>query len=100
MVSSRSDKKITWTSNCILLSDDGTGDACEGDCDADGVADAKDACPCNNQIRKSNFNNFKTIPLSNNEAARFELHAEWKVTDNGSEITQAVDNQPALLIGK
>jgi len=83
-----------------FFSGDGTGDACEGDCDADGVADNKDACPCNKQIRKSNFNNFKTIPLSNNQAARFEQHAQWKVTDNGSEITQVVDNQPALLIGK
>ena len=84
----------------LYVAVDGTGDACENDFDADGIVDTEDACPYNKEIKIANFNSYKTVKLSNNQAARTEKHAQWKVTGNGSEITQLVDNQPEILIGK
>jgi len=83
-----------------FVSVDGTGDVCENDFDGDGVVDAEDACPNNKEIKKANFNNYKTVKLSDNQASGSEKYAEWKVTSNGSEITQMVDNFPEMLIGK
>ena len=83
-----------------FVSVDGTGDVCENDFDGDGVVDAEDACPNNKEIKKANFNNYKTVKLSDNQASGSEKYAEWKVTSNGSEITQLVDNFPEMLIGK
>ena len=72
---------------------------CENDCDADGVPDDRDACPCNKQIQMASFNNFKTVSLAKNQPGRSEKHAVWVLTNNGSEITQKVDNHPAILLG-
>jgi len=87
-----------WFPLCISV--DGTGDACENDFDVDGVVDAEDACPYNKEIKQANFNNYKTVKLSDNQPSKSEKHAEWKVIGNGSEITQLVDNFPEMLIGK
>lgn len=73
---------------------------CENDCDADGVPDDRDACPCNKQIQMANFNNFKSVSLAKNQPGRAEKHAVWVLTNNGSEITQKVDNHPAILLGQ
>ena len=72
---------------------------CDNDCDADGVSDAEDACPCNKDIQMANFNNFKSISLAKNHAGSSERHAVWALTANGSDITQTVDNHPAILLG-
>ena len=84
---------------CIYHTANGVGDDCENDCDADGVPDANDACPCNKEIQTANFNNFKTVSLGKNRFGSAERHAVWTLTANGSEITQQVDNHPAILLG-
>lgn len=47
----------------------------------------------------ANFNNFQSISLARNHPDRPEQHAVWALTNNGNEITQLVDNHPAILVG-
>ena len=85
---------------CIHCTANGVGDDCENDCDADGVPDRQDACPCNKQIQKANFKNFKSIALDRNRPGKPERFPIWALTANGSEITQqAMNNHPSLLLG-
>jgi len=62
------------------------------------VPDAIDACPCNKKIQTTNFNNFKVVQLAKNRRGTVK-DARWTLTANGSEITQHVDNHPAILLG-
>ena len=72
---------------------------CANDHDGDGIRDEQDACPLNAQIKTPNFNNFQSISLAINQDDIPEKHPVWALTNNGSEITQSVDNHPAILLG-
>lgn len=72
---------------------------CDHDCDADGISDDRDACPCNKDIQMANFNDFKSISLAKNRAGNSERHPVWTLTANGSDIIQLVDSHPAILLG-
>lgn len=59
-------------------SGDGRGDACEGDWDKDGVPDAKDICPSNSDVSKTDFSDFTPISLNPNSYRK----PQWKIYGN------------------
>ena len=60
---------------------DGRGDACEGDWDNDGVPDANDICPSNNDISKADFSDFMSVSLNPN-SRRSQVNPRWMIYGN------------------
>lgn len=62
-----------------MLIGNGVGDACEGDCDKDGVPDVNDACPCNREVKKTDFRRSKQVALDPRGQA--QVDPVWMVFD-------------------
>lgn len=79
----------------LLCTGNGIGDACENDCDGDGVLDGEDTAPCNRFITKDSLDQFMTVELSNPA----ERQADWVVQKSGSYVVQRKSSDPELLLG-
>lgn len=79
-----------------LFTGDGTGDACENDCDGDGVVDSEDTAPCNKFLTKDSLDQFMVVKLSN----PVESQADWVVQKSGTYVVQTKSSDPELLLGK
>ena len=66
----------------------GEGDVCENDCDGDSINDDEDACPCNNDIVRTDFRGLMPVPLSTSSTA------VWEFRDEGKEIVQKINSSP------
>lgn len=65
-----------------LFADDGVGDACTGDFDADGVPDSVDNCPQNAKIFNTDFTDY--IPVLLDPRGTEQVDPQWKILDNVS----------------
>lgn len=79
----------------LLCTGNGIGDACENDCDGDGVPDGEDTAPCNRFITKDSLDQFMVVKLSNPA----ERQADWVVQKSGSYVVQRKSSDPELLLG-
>ena len=79
----------------LLCTGNGIGDACENDCDGDGVPDSEDTAPCNRFITKDSLDQFMAVELSNPA----ESQANWVVQKSGSYVVQRKSSDPELLLG-
>ena len=81
--------------NCPLVSNAdqadknkvGTGDACNNDCDGDGVKNHKDVCPCNSDASKPAFGDLKVATwIPNTDPLYHVLTPEWTYKNGRTEI--------------
>lgn len=79
-----------------LLAGNGIGDACENDCDGDGVLDSEDSAPCNRFLTKDSLEQFMAVKLSN----PVQKEADWVVQNSGTYIVQKKSSDPELLLGE
>ncbi|XP_048584178.1 cartilage oligomeric matrix protein-like isoform X2 [Nematostella vectensis] len=79
------------------LDGDGRGDECQGDFDADGIPDVKDACPSDRNMQKTNFRRLQTLVLDNNNDRR--KWPEWHVDQKGTAVRQTKDCDPSIAVG-
>ncbi|CAL7945170.1 unnamed protein product [Xylocopa violacea] len=73
------------------------GDACLNDYDNDTVEDRFDNCPNNSLISRTDFTNYKQIPLDPYGTSQVDPH--WVILHNGSEIQQLENSDPGIAIG-
>ena len=81
---------------CTVFTGNGIGDACENDCDGDGVLDSVDAAPCNRFLTKDNLQQYMVVKLSN----PVQKEADWVVQRSGTYVVQKKSSDPELLLGK
>ena len=79
-----------------LCTGNGIGDACEDDCDGDGILDSVDAAPCNRFLTKDSLEQFMSVKLSN----PVQKEADWVVQKSGTHVVQKASSDPELLVGK
>ena len=75
---------------------DGQGNACDDDDDGDGVPDDLDNCPHNGEISSTDFRDIQPINLLPDGSTP----PTWEFRDEGKEIWQGVNSDPAVAIGK
>merc|ERR1719154_1019897 len=86
---------VSWMMRMrALANNNGVGDVCENDCDGDSVMDDEDACPCNNDIVRTDFRGLMPVPLTTSS------NAVWEFRDEGKEIVQKVNSEPEVAVGK
>ena len=70
---------------CPLFSytDNGIGDACDGDYDDDKIIDYSDVCPENNQIQSTDFRTFFTVVLD--PIGDSQIDPEWIILNDVSQ---------------
>lgn len=78
-----------------LFTGNGIGDACENDCDGDGVPDSEDTAPCNRFLTRDSLDQFMVVKLSNPAATQ----ADWVVRKSGTYVLQKKSSDPELLLG-
>ena len=67
-----------------MFTDDGWGDACEGDNDGDGYPDNFDVCPDNGDLFATDFRAFQTIILDPVGDSQIDPH--WVILNDVSYI--------------
>ncbi|XP_042858636.1 cartilage oligomeric matrix protein-like, partial [Penaeus japonicus] len=90
--------------NCPLISNadqsdfdgDGLGDACVNDYDGDRIPDIRDNCIRNPSIHTTDFRNIKLVNLDPETPGTLP---EWIIYNDGAEIHQTKNANPALGIG-
>ncbi|XP_042889007.1 cartilage oligomeric matrix protein-like isoform X2 [Penaeus japonicus] len=88
--------------NCVLIPNpgqtdsdgDGRGDACVKDLDGDKIADANDNCVNNSRVHSTDFRRLQSIALDT-----VDTPPVWVTYDDGGEIHQLVNSDPALVLG-
>lgn len=66
----------------FILTDNGVGDACDGDYDDDKIIDYSDVCPENNQIHSTDFRSFFTVVLD--PIGDSQIDPEWIILNDVS----------------
>ncbi|SYZ79387.1 Hypothetical protein TART1_2240, partial [Trichococcus shcherbakoviae] len=92
------------TDNCLMIPNpgqtdsngDGLGDACTTDFDGDKINDVDDNCIKNPNVHATDFRQLQMIALDPQSASTPPV---WVVYDDGAEIHQTVNSDPALAIG-
>ncbi|XP_063594894.1 cartilage oligomeric matrix protein-like [Penaeus indicus] len=90
--------------NCVLIPNpgqedgdgDGRGDACTTDFDGDRISDYYDNCVKNPTVHSTDFRKLQMIALDPESAS---VPPVWVVYDDGAEIHQTVNSDPALAVG-
>ncbi|ROT78853.1 thrombospondin [Penaeus vannamei] len=90
--------------NCALIPNsgqldsdgDGRGDACTNDFDGDQIVDTEDVCINNPRVRSTDFRKLQTVALNPGAATTPPV---WVIHDNGTEIHQLVNSDPAIALG-
>ncbi|XP_069986871.1 cartilage oligomeric matrix protein-like isoform X2 [Penaeus vannamei] len=75
---------------------DGFGDACSDDKDGDKVLDPDDNCIYNPNVHSTDFRHLQMVALDPQTASTPPV---WVVYDNGAEIHQTVNSDPAIAVG-
>jgi len=73
---------------------DGIGDACQDDCDQDGVSDADDVCECDPSKSKTDFTGLVTHNVGTGGTQPI-----WEFTDGGKQIKQTKNSIATLALG-
>ncbi|XP_073822844.1 cartilage oligomeric matrix protein-like [Musca autumnalis] len=74
----------------------GKGDLCELDEDNDGIANTLDNCPHNSMIHSTDFGDVRLVSLYPEGFTQ----PIWVIHANGSEITQKLNSDPGLAVGR
>ncbi|XP_063594893.1 cartilage oligomeric matrix protein-like [Penaeus indicus] len=92
------------TDNCLMIPNpgqmdsngDGRGDACTIDFDGDKINDVDDNCIKNPNVHATDFRQLQMVALDPQSVSTPPV---WVVYDDGAEIHQTVNSDPALAIG-
>nr|XP_027234001.1 cartilage oligomeric matrix protein-like isoform X6 [Penaeus vannamei] len=101
---SDNDGVLDKTDNCVLIRNknqkdtdgDGRGDACSNDLDGDKILDSDDNCIANPSVHSTDFRHLQMVALDPQTASTPPV---WVVYDNGAEIHQTVNSDPAIAVG-
>ncbi|XP_063591723.1 cartilage oligomeric matrix protein-like [Penaeus indicus] len=92
------------TDNCLLIPNsdqkdtngDGIGDACTSDFDGDKILDSDDNCIANPNVHATDFRQLQLVALNPESPSTPPI---WVVYDNGAEIHQNANSDPAIAVG-
>ncbi|SYZ79390.1 Hypothetical protein TART1_2243, partial [Trichococcus shcherbakoviae] len=92
------------TDNCLLIPNsdqkdtngDGIGDACTSDFDGDKILDSDDNCIANPNVQATDFRQLQLVALNPETPSTPPV---WVVYDNGAEIHQTKNSDPAIAVG-
>lgn len=77
--------------------EDGIGDICEEDNDADKVPNHLDNCPNNSRIFSTDFRTYQTVVLD--PEGESQIDPNWIIYNKGAEIVQTSNSDPGLAVG-